>query len=335
MSDAVSLASGGEANVEIVMHAGGWLDGRVVDTRGTGVAGARVQIAARRGTFERSTKTATDGTFAFAAVPESIVVSVFQDDDATEPAARDTVAIPERETRSITLTLPDARPPLAATVRDDRGYPIEGAQLTARSLDPAIPLRTTTFTDARGEAQIKGAKGGRSPGRGQRAGARTEGRRRGARRRSAGARPRPRRDGDGRGSLVARRQARRGRGGSLHEPRRAPRADVRRRNLRDEGSRARRSNAPRARERVRAGGARCDDSRHRRRASVRDPARRARRRGDGRRGRRRRARRSRAGCTRRARPRADVPRGRRDAARCCGRPTRMGDSSSSIFRKGS
>jgi hypothetical protein len=159
MSDAVSLASGGEAHVDVVMHAGGWLDGRVVDTRGTGVAGARVQIAARRGTFERSTKTATDGTFAFAAVPESVVVSVFQDDDANEPAARETVSIPERETRSVTLTLPDARPALPATVRDDRGYPIEGAQLTAHSLDPAAPLRTTVFTDARGEAQIKGAKG--------------------------------------------------------------------------------------------------------------------------------------------------------------------------------
>jgi Carboxypeptidase regulatory-like domain/PDZ domain len=159
MSDAVSLASGGEAHVEVVMHAGGWLDGRVVDTRGAGVAGARVQIAARHGTVERSTKTATDGTFAFAAVPESVVVSVFQDDDANEPAARETVSIPERETRSVTLTLPDARPPLPATVRDDRGYPIEGAQLTARSLDPAAPLRTTVFTNARGEAQIKGAKG--------------------------------------------------------------------------------------------------------------------------------------------------------------------------------
>jgi protocatechuate 3,4-dioxygenase beta subunit len=159
MSDAVSLTSGNEAHVEVVMHAGGWLDGRIVDTRGTGVAGARVQIAARRGTFERSTKTASDGTFAFAAVPESVVVSVFQDDDANEPAARQSVAIPERETRSVTLTLPDARPPLAATVRDDRGYPIEGAQLTAHSLDPASPLRTTVFTDVRGEAQIKGAKG--------------------------------------------------------------------------------------------------------------------------------------------------------------------------------
>jgi len=159
LSDAVTLATGAEASVEVVMHAGGWLDGRVVDKDDRAVAGARVQIAATRGTFERTTKTASDGTFAFASVPESVVVSVFQDDDATQAAVRELVKVPEREKKSITLVLPDARASLACVVKDDRGYPVEAAQISAHSLDPAAPLRVTAFTDARGEAQLAGAKG--------------------------------------------------------------------------------------------------------------------------------------------------------------------------------
>jgi hypothetical protein len=159
VSDAVTLTTGGEASVEIVMHAGGWLDGRVVDAASHPVAGARVQIAATRGSFERSTKTASDGTFAFASVPDSIIVSAFQDDDATQAAVREHVKIPEREKKSITLVLPEARAALAAIVKDDRGYPLEAVQITAHSLDPATPLRVTAFTDDRGEAHLSGAKG--------------------------------------------------------------------------------------------------------------------------------------------------------------------------------
>ena len=159
LSEVVTLTSGGEAHVEIVMHAGGQLEGRVVDSTDHAVAGARVQIAATRGSFERSTKTATDGTFAFASVPESLVVSAFVDDDATQPGARLLVTVPEGGRKSVTLTLPEPRGALPARVTDDRGYAIDAAQLSAHSLDPSAPLRVTSFTDARGEAQLLGAKG--------------------------------------------------------------------------------------------------------------------------------------------------------------------------------
>ena len=159
VSDAVTLVTGGEANVDVVMHAGGWLDGRVVDVTGHTVPGVRVQIAATRGSLERSTRTATDGTFAFAAVPDSVVVSVFRDDDSMQAVVRELVKIPEREKKSITLTLPEARPALAAFVKDDRGYSLDAVQITAHSLDPAAPLRVTAFTDERGEARLAGAKG--------------------------------------------------------------------------------------------------------------------------------------------------------------------------------
>jgi len=159
LSDAVSLAPGGSAHVEVVLHEGGGLEGRVVDTAGRGVAGVSVVIAALRGSMERMTRTATDGTFAFAAVPDGVVVTASAGDADDLRTVRATSAVPERGKASVTLTLPDARPPLEVHVRDDRGYPVDAAQVAAGSIDPAIPFRTTAFTDAHGDATIPGARG--------------------------------------------------------------------------------------------------------------------------------------------------------------------------------
>jgi hypothetical protein len=159
LSDPVTLVGAGEAYVEIVMHAGGGLEGRVVDASDRSVAGARVTVAASRGSLERTTRTAADGSFAFAALPSQVTLSASRDDDAAQAAARMTLEVPEGGRREVTLVLPDPRPPLAARVRDDRGYPVETAQVTVSSIDPTAPLRATAFTDARGEASIPGAHG--------------------------------------------------------------------------------------------------------------------------------------------------------------------------------
>ena len=159
LSDVVSLKTGGEASVDVVMHRGGTLEGRVVDSGGRPVSGAHVAIAATHGTLERSTTAASDGTFAFAAVPDSVTVSVARDEDTTQPAARVLVAVPEGGRKTITITLPEARDALPAKVKDDRDFPIANAQITAHSLDPAVPFRGTTFSDANGEAELANAKG--------------------------------------------------------------------------------------------------------------------------------------------------------------------------------
>ncbi len=158
LSESVTLRSGAEATIDVVMRRGGTLEGRVLDASGRPVAGAHVTVAAVRGAMERATRSAADGTFAFASVPEELTVSVARDTDP-EPVARVPVTVPEGEKRAITVTLPEPRPPLDARVTDDRGYPIDAAQLSVQSLDPASPLRVTAFTTARGEAQIPGARG--------------------------------------------------------------------------------------------------------------------------------------------------------------------------------
>jgi hypothetical protein len=159
VSDAVTLAPGGQAEVQIVMHAGGTVEGRVVDVSGRAVSGARVSVAAARGSLERTAITATDGTFAFAALPEAVTLTAFASDAPGELSAHASVTVPEGGRQSVTLTLPEARPSLAVRVKDDRGYPLDAVQLSVASLDPALPLRTTVFTDSRGEARVSNARG--------------------------------------------------------------------------------------------------------------------------------------------------------------------------------
>jgi hypothetical protein len=160
MSDAVSLAPGGEVHVNVTLHTGGTLEGRVVDAAGRAVGGARVTIAALHGPMERGTRSASDGTFAFAAVPDSVLVTASADEDELSPrVARATLDVPEGGKASVTLKLPEARPALEIHVKDDRGYPVDAAQISVGSVDPAVPFRTTAFTDAHGDALVPGARG--------------------------------------------------------------------------------------------------------------------------------------------------------------------------------
>lgn len=159
MSEVVTLVSEKEARVEVVLSRGGALEGRVVDTRGRPVAGAHVTALATRGSLERVTRSGTDGSFAFAALPEAVTVLVSRDEDVTQVAARLEVSVPEAGKKSIEVTLPEARPPLSVKVTGERGAGIDAAQITAVSLDAGEALRVTSFTNARGEADLANAKG--------------------------------------------------------------------------------------------------------------------------------------------------------------------------------
>ncbi len=159
VSDAVTLAPGGEGRVKVVLRAGGTLDGRVVDVSGRPVVGARVEIAAVHGSVVRSALTADDGTFGFAAVPGEVSVSVSRPDALDEVALKKLVALGEGERKEVDLTLPEARDPMKVHVTDDRGYPLDAVQVTALSLSTDSPLRVTRFTRADGEATLPDAAG--------------------------------------------------------------------------------------------------------------------------------------------------------------------------------
>lgn len=157
-SDIVALAPGGEASVDVTMHEGGTLEGRVLDAEDQPVAGARVFVSATRGTLERSTRTASDGTFAFAALPPAVSVGV-SSSDGEMTDFRATIEIPEGEREQMTIRLPAPRDPVVIAVADERGDPIGNAQVTATSLSTDSILRSTVFTSSDGQARLKGARG--------------------------------------------------------------------------------------------------------------------------------------------------------------------------------
>ena len=154
ISEPVTLAPGGEASVKVVLLAGGNLEGKIVDERGRPVAGARVDLAAVAGTLERMTVTASDGTFAFAAVPSRVVLSVARPDELSTIALREAIEVAEGEKKVVELRLPEPRKSLHVVVKDESGRPVDAAQVTVLSLDPKAPLRQTQFTGADGAVTI-------------------------------------------------------------------------------------------------------------------------------------------------------------------------------------
>ena len=156
-SELVNLVPGGEAHVDVVMREGGNLEGRVLDAHQRPIEHARVTVVATKGTLERTTRTADDGSFAFAALPDSVILTAADADDG--PEARLAVSVPEGGRQEITVVLPEPRDPLPVAVVDDRGWPVAAAQVGASSLATDSSLRTTAFTDDSGEASLRGARG--------------------------------------------------------------------------------------------------------------------------------------------------------------------------------
>jgi hypothetical protein len=158
-SEVVTLRSGAEARVHVVLTRGGTLEGRVLEEDRTPVAGARIELAATKGSLERIVYAADDGTFAFAAISDEVVLSVARPDAPADIVAHATVSVPEGERREIEIVLPKLRETVALRVTDDRGYPIGRVEVRALAMDPKVPLRKTTFTNDDGSTEIRDAVG--------------------------------------------------------------------------------------------------------------------------------------------------------------------------------
>ena len=159
LSEAVTLASGGEAHVKVVLRAGGTIEGRVVDAGGHPVAGARVEAAAAVGSTLRSVVSADDGTFTFVAVPGEVSLAVSRPDRPDEVALRKVVEVDEGAKREVELMLPQERDSIEVRVVDDRGYPLDNVQVSALSLAVASPLRVTRFSRGDGVVVLPDAAG--------------------------------------------------------------------------------------------------------------------------------------------------------------------------------
>lgn len=159
ISDAVTLAPGGEAQVKLTLLHGGSLEGRLKDERDQPVEGAEIELVAEHGAFQRSTVTASDGSFTFSALPRDLVLNVRRSENPARIAKRVPLSVAEGERKTLELTLPALREPLAVTVTDESGAPLELAEVNLLSLDASAPLRTTAFTDAGGHVSVSDAQG--------------------------------------------------------------------------------------------------------------------------------------------------------------------------------
>ena len=157
--DLVTLLPGAEASVKIVLRGGGTLEGRIVDDRHFPLAGVRVDIASTQGILERTTRTADDGTFGFAAVPGGD--RLFGEPTRCHRRRGPTVDPDHQRDRAKAdeLVLPAPRETMTVHVSDARGAAIAGAQVLAVSLASDSPLRHTSFTDREGNALFKDAVG--------------------------------------------------------------------------------------------------------------------------------------------------------------------------------
>jgi len=158
-SELVSVAPGGEARVKIVLLRGASLEGRVLDDRGQPLERIEVELSSARATRSETATTASDGTFAFAAVPSELTLSLARPEDPARVVLRKSLHLAEGVHEKLELTLPALRDPVRVLALDEDARPIELCEIAATSLEPTRPLRLTRFTDAEGAVSFPDALG--------------------------------------------------------------------------------------------------------------------------------------------------------------------------------
>jgi hypothetical protein len=159
LSEAVTLAPGGEARSRLVLERGAALEGRLLDAGGQPVKGARVDASARHGTEQQSALTGSDGRFAFGAVPLELDLFVARPEARHHFVLRQALELTANETREVELVLPPERATVAIVVQSEEEQPVADARVALLSLDPQSPLRQTAHTDVTGQGQITDAVG--------------------------------------------------------------------------------------------------------------------------------------------------------------------------------
>jgi hypothetical protein len=160
VSEPIMLAPGAESDVKVVLHEGGRVEGRIVDAHDMPVGGARVDLAALKGTTARTTVTADDGSFAFAAVPFEITLTVERpSDDSQRLAVRKNVTLHEGLRETVVIVLPAPRESVQVFVCDEQGLGLENVEVQVTSLAAEIPLKRTSFTNAEGRIAVSDARG--------------------------------------------------------------------------------------------------------------------------------------------------------------------------------
>jgi hypothetical protein len=131
----------------------------VKTANGQPVGGARIEVAAVHGSLARSTLTAEDGSFSFAALPSQITVSLSRPEAIDRVIVRKAVTIREDTREELDLVLPAPRETVVVRITDDRHTPLDNVQVSAASVSADSPFRLTQFTRQDGVMELPDAEG--------------------------------------------------------------------------------------------------------------------------------------------------------------------------------
>ncbi|MEM9696619.1 MAG: carboxypeptidase regulatory-like domain-containing protein, partial [Myxococcota bacterium] len=144
--------------VELVLRRGATLEGRVVDERGFPAPGTRIEVNGLERSLGRVTYAAEDGSFAFGALPEEVILSASRAESPELDVIREPLELAPGETLRIELVLPEVREAVAIRCVDERGYAVEDVEVHASSLIAEETLIRTLFSDEEGRALLADAR---------------------------------------------------------------------------------------------------------------------------------------------------------------------------------
>ena len=145
-------------DVEIVLRQGTELHGRIVDTDGFPIDGALVALQGALVRQERTTVSASDGSYAFAAAAGTVTLSVNRSGYA--PATVNLEVEPGEPRREEDLELAEAARTVRGRVVDRRDFPVAGAEVTVQSMAAGTLLAQRSLSSEDGTFVVEGLAAG-------------------------------------------------------------------------------------------------------------------------------------------------------------------------------
>ncbi len=147
--------AGGSVEIEIVMHQGGTIDGRLVDERGFPVSGQPVEVRIPGDPYPRRAFSQRDGTFRVPSVLGHVAVVALV---AGRVGARAEADVVDDAIVPLTLTLDRGVRRVRGRVVDPGLYPVAGAEITLASSERgASSSRTVSAADGTFDTMLLGA----------------------------------------------------------------------------------------------------------------------------------------------------------------------------------
>ncbi|MEI8256900.1 MAG: carboxypeptidase-like regulatory domain-containing protein, partial [Deltaproteobacteria bacterium] len=149
-----AVRAGESVEIEIVMHQGGTIDGRLVDERGFPVPGQPVEVRIPGDPYPRRAFSQRDGTFRVPSVLGHVTVVALV---AGRVGARAEADVGDDAVVPVTLTLDRGVRRLRGRVMDSRQYPVAGAEIVLASSDRgASSSRTVSAADGTFDTMVLG-----------------------------------------------------------------------------------------------------------------------------------------------------------------------------------